>query len=318
MTKRLVLSITVVVALAAAAVGGAFAGFVDTEVSQGNFVQAGMSDLLINGKNDPIGAKLQFIHAAPCKSIDFWIDAYNWGVCQGGDLYMHFKDVVSEEDGRKPHMGVEYVYDAVTPSTVPGVPDGYREADGDEPFGPGVWSTEPEKISEVGDGYIAQYYISDADPNLLGEDYASGVSEHLDILVEVCDDGNDGILDDADDNGDGEVDSQEYAAHDWTVIPSLSGKLVNIECNKNWLGFLATQAKTWIHVDVHLQQIYAEEWFDENGIRWDVGGSTAVGVDYDGDGDIDGDDFQKAGWPTNALQGDKASWDMLFELITDP
>ena len=315
--KSIILSAVVVTTLVTAGIGGTFAGFVDTEVSEGNFVQAGISDLLVNGKNDPIGAKLQYVHAAPCKSVDFWIDIYNWGVCQGGDVYMHFKDVDSVEDGTKLHNQIEYVYDAVTTGTA-GIPDGYREATGDEPEGADVWSSEPEKLSEVGEGWIAQYWISDTDPNLQGEDYASGVSEHLDIVVEVCDDGDDGILDDADDNGDGAIDATERAAHNWVIIPSLSGKLKDIECNKNHLGFLVTQTMGWIHIDVHLQQIYAEEWYDDQDRLWGSTGSTAVGVDYDGDGDIDNDDFQKAGWPTNALQGDKASWAMLFELITDP
>jgi hypothetical protein len=313
--KNMFLSVVVVATLVAAGVGGTFAGFVDTEVSEGNFVQAGISDLLVNGKNDPIGPKLRFVHAAPCKSVDFWVDVYNWGECQGGDVYLHFKDVDSVEAGTKLHLGEKYVYDATTPGT-PGIPDGYRIAAVGEPAGPGVWSSEPEKISEVGDGYIAQYYISDVDPNLLGEDYASGISDHLGILVEVCDDGLDGILDDADDDGNGEIDPVEYAAHDWVLIDSLAGKLADIECNKNLLGFLPTQQYAWIHIDAHLQQIYAEEWYNASGQLWPAAG--AVGVDYDGDGDIDDDDFQKAGWPTNALQGDSATWSMLFELITDP
>jgi hypothetical protein len=315
--KNIFLSVVVVATLIAAGVGGTFAGFVDTEVSEGNFVQAGISDLLVNGKNDPIGPKLRFVHAAPCKSVDFWVDVYNWGECQGGDVYLHFKDIDSTEDGTKLHNNTRYVYDGVTPGAA-GIPDGYRAAVGAEPAGPGVWSSEPEKISEVGDGYIAQYYISDNDTNLLGEDYASGVSAHLGVTVEVCDDGLDGILDDADDNGDGAIDPTEYAAHDWVLIPSLAGKLVDVECKKNYLGFLFTQQMGWIHIDLHLQQIYASEWYDAQGRIWGSAGSTAVGVDYDGDGDIDDDDFQKAGWPTNALQGDKAEWSMLFELITDP
>ena len=316
--KNIFLSVVVVTTLVAAGIGGTFAGFVDTEVSEGNFVQAGISDLLVNGKNDPIGAKIQFTHAAPCKSVDFWIDVYNWGECQGGDLYMHIKDVDSIEDGTKLHLGTRYVYDGVTLSSGAGIPDGYRAATGVEPAGAGVWSSEPEKISEVGDGLIAQYYISDNDTNLLGEDYASGISAHLGVVIEVCDDGADGILDDADDNGDGSVDPTEYAAHEWVTINNLAGKLEDLECHKEHLGFLFTQTGSQIHIDVHLQQIYAEEWYDATGKLWTTVGSTAVGVDYDGDGDIDSDDFQKAGWPTNALQGDSATWAMLFELITDP
>ncbi|MFC1864808.1 hypothetical protein ACFLYG_03165 [Chloroflexota bacterium] len=315
--KNIFLSVVVVTTLVAAGIGGTFAGFVDTEVSEGNFVQAGISDLLINGKNDPIGAKVQFTHASPGYSTDFWVDAFNWGVCQGGDLYMHFKDVESIEAGVKDHAGGLYVYDGVSPEGTDN-PAGYRIAVGLEPAGPDVWSSEPEKIAEVGGGLIAQYMITTTDPNLMGEDYASGVSEHLDIVVRVCDDGLDGILDDPDDDGNGVVSPGEQAAHEWVVVAALSGKLMDIECTKVLLGFLPTQQYTYIHVDAVIQQIWAEEWYGPAGLLWGTPGSAAVGVDYDGDGDIDGDDFQKAVWPTNALQGDKATWAMLFELLTEP
>ena len=56
------------------------------------------------------------------------------------------------------------------------------------------------------------------------------------------------------------------------------------------LGFLHTQERTWVHVDVHLQQIECPDWPDEQ-TKW---------------------------WPTNAMQGDIAYWNMLFELTTDP
>lgn len=36
--------------------------------------------------------------------------------------------------------------------------------------------------------------------------------------------------------------------------------------------------------------------------------------DYDGDGDIDDDDAQKRWWPTNALQGDKCTFELMFDL----
>jgi predicted ribosomally synthesized peptide with SipW-like signal peptide len=327
--KNIFLSVVVMTTLIAGGVGGTFAGFVDTEVSEDNSFQAGISDLLINGKNDPIGAKLQYTHGAPGKSVDFWIDAYNWGECQGGDLYMHIKGVLSIEAGTKLHDGVRYVYTGdPDDGDVGDVPVGYREAAGTEPIGAGVWSSEPEKISEVGDGLIAEYYISVDDTSLLGEDYASGIADHLDFFVEVPIRASDGYLGNPDDpaqnagaTADGEVSQAERTlwttnGNSWLGIASLSGKLKDIECNKNLLGRLLTQEKTFIHVDVVLQQVYADEWVNADGSLWPVG--SAAGVDYDLDGDIDNDDFQKAGWPTNALQGDKATWDMLFELITDP
>ena len=295
--KNIFLSVVVVTTLIAAGLGGTFAGFVDTEISEGNFYQAGISDLLVNGKNDPIGAKLQYTHGAPCKSIDFWIDLYNWGECQGGMVYMQFKDLVSEENGTKLHLGVEYVYDGVAPGDPPiGVPEGYRPAVGDEPKGPDVWSSEPEKIAEVGDGYVGQIYVPFDHPGCLGEDYASGISDHLDVSVSVPLKGATGeILGNPDIDGDGFVDSAEQAAwtaagNRWLEIASLAGKLVDIATKKDALGFLETQTMTFVHVDVHLQQIECPGWPDD----------------------------QTKYWPTNALQGDRATWSMMFELIADP
>lgn len=294
--KNIFLSVVVVATLVAAGVGGTFAGFVDTEISENNFVQAGISDLLVNGKNDPnIGAKVTWDCVVPCKSIDFWIDLYNWGECQFGDVFMHFKDVLSVEAGTKTHLGAEYVYDGV--ATVGGdIPDGYRIAVGAEPVGAGVWSSEPEKIAEVGDGMVAQYYIPPLGPGTMGEDYASGIADHLGVTVQVPKKGASGDeLGNPDADGDGNVDAAERAAWEangnrWVIILSLTGKLADIECKKNYLGFLKTQEMTFVHIDVHLQQIEAPEWPDP----------------------------QTKYWPTNALQGDKATWSMMWELITDP
>jgi hypothetical protein len=310
----------VVAVLVSAGVGGTFAGFVDTEVSEGNFVQAGISDLLVNGKNDPIGPKLRFTHATPGKSTDFWIDLFNWGRCQGGDVYFHIKDVESYEAGVKIHNGKGYVYTGNPLDGGGDIPVGYREAVSPEPKGAGVWSSEPEKISEVGDGYIGQFYIAADDPGVFEEDYASGVSEHLDVTVEVPIRDVDGFLGNPDDIvqnpdvdndreatdiGNGQVSADEFAdwitnGNTWRVV--LSGKLAQIECNKVLLGFLVTQEMTFIHIDVVIQQI----------------ADPSYPRDYDGNGVINTFDEQKKWWPTNALQGDIAEWSMLFELTTDP
>jgi hypothetical protein len=310
----------------AGGIGGTFAGFVDTEESKGNFYQAGISDLLVNGKNDPIGAKVTYVHGTPQKSHDLYIDLFNWGVCEGGDVYMHIKNVVSVEAGVKAHGGANYVYDGVA-QLGGDIPNGYDVAVPPEPKGAGVWSSEPEKISEVGGGMVGQIYINPwwiddpnngvmvnpaKDANLLGEDYASGISDHLSVLVQVCDDivaatgAPDGILDDADDNGDGQIDLTEYGAHDWTTI--FNGKLKDIFCTKTKLGFLATQTYGWIHITLVLQQIEAFATDPDTG---------AFLLDLNGD-KIPWPVAQLKWWPTNALQGDMATWDMLFELNTDP
>jgi len=295
--KNILLSAVVVTTLIAAGVGGTFAGFVDTEISEGNFVEAGISDLLVNGKNDPnVGAKIEWDCVVPCKSIDFWIDLYNWGECQSGGVWMQFKDVVSEESGAKTHLGAEYVYDGVSPGNPDlGVPAGYRIAVGGEPKGAGVWSSEPEKIAEVGGGKVAQYDILPGDPGTMGEDYASGIADHLDMTVTVPLKGATGNeLGNPDTNKDGNVDAAERAAwgvaNRWQIIESLSGKLAIVSLEKYYLGNLKTQEMTFIHFDVHLQQIECPGWPDD----------------------------QTKYWPTNALQGDKVTWSMMWELTTDP
>jgi hypothetical protein len=293
--RNVILSLVVVSVMVAGALGGTFAGFVDTESSQGNLIQAGISDLLVNGKNDPIGAKINFTHVVPCKSTDFWVDVFNWGVCQGGNLYMTYANVTSVEDGAKLHLGKLYVYDEV--SSVGGdIPDGYRVKVGNEPQGAGVWSSEPEKIAEVGNGTVAGIWIPDDHPCLKGEDYASGISDNLNVTTEVPLVGASGNeLGNPDLDGNGTVEASEYAAwtangNRWHVVPSLTGILSTIKDNKDLLGFLKTQHMSFIHISVHLKQPACSGW----------------------------PDAQTKYWPSNALQGDKATWDMTWELNTDP
>jgi hypothetical protein len=305
--RNVVLSIVVIAALVTAGIGGTFAGFVDTEVSHDNYVQAGITDLLVNGKNDPdVETKIEFDHAVPGKSTDFWVDLYNWGKCQGGDIYMTFKDCESIEDGCKTHYGVCYVYDGTTVgsgSLPSGVPYGYKA--GTDPKGAGVASSEPELGAEEGDFWIGQTWIASGN-GTMGVDYASGVGENMDVFVQVPLVGSTGnTLGNPDTNLNGTVNATERDA--WEINGNrwetkFSGNLLSICGTKTKLGFLATQTMTFVHVDVVISQIE-----DPN-----------YPVDYDKDGDIDSYDEQLKWWPTNALQGDKAMWDMMFELTTDP
>jgi hypothetical protein len=311
--RNIILCLVVVIALVGGTLAGTFAGFVDTEESQGNLVQAGISDLLINNSNDPnVPIKVYADHAVPGKSIDFWADAYNWGKCNGGFLSMHFKDVVSVEWGAKLHGGVLYVYDGVT-NLGGGIPNGYAIATATQSQGTGVWSSEPEKIAEVGGGYVGNFLIATNNPYLKGEDYATGIADNLEITITVPKIGplavGDQTLGNPDTNNDGTVNSTEYGAwvtngNRWEVIPSLTGTLSAIACDNDLLGFLATQTKTFIHIDVKLDQLSA----------YPVGSIP----DYDNDGVAgDADDVLLNYWPTNALQGDYARWTMLFTLFTD-
>ena len=333
--KNLFLSIVVVGVLVAAGIGGTFAGFVDTEVVEDNLLQAGISDLLVNGKNDPIvGDSFSETHVVPGISRDYYYRLMNWGVCEGGDAYMQFKAVLSVEAGTKPHGNpvVQYIYDGVAPAT--GLhPFGYREAAGIEPDDTGsspatlTFSSEPEKIAEVGAGLIGEVMILASHPDVKGNDYASGISVNLEVSVEVPIRGVDGYLGNPDTNSNNKVDGTEYAdwitaaaGNSWVNIASLTGTLDTIAYAKDLLGFLKTQETTFVHVTMTLPQLYACEWYDDDGDLWGSQdyNDTNGGVDYDLDGDVDGDDFQKAVWPTNALQGDKATWDVMFELLTEP
>ncbi|GAH64213.1 unnamed protein product, partial [marine sediment metagenome] len=162
--KNIFLSVVVVATLVAAGVGGTLAGFVDTEESTGNFIQAGMLDLLVNGKNDPnVGAKLQYNCSVPCISTDFYIDLFSWSECQGAEVYMKLKNVSSVENGYKNYKGTDYVYDGTT--DLDDVPFGYRASK--DPTGAGVASTEPELIAEEGGGGgFGQYPVGANDPDL--------------------------------------------------------------------------------------------------------------------------------------------------------
>jgi hypothetical protein len=295
--KNVLLSVVVVAVLIAGGVGGTFAGFVDTEISEDNFVQAGIADLLVNGQNDPnVESKFTLDHITPCKSNDIWVDLYNWGKCNGGDVYMQIKDVVDAEAGVKHHGDFDYVFDGTAAGSgeLPaGVPPGYRVAVGTEPVGNGVYSSEPEKVAEAGVGNVAGIDVSTYTSCIKGEDYC-GVSEHLDVTVVVPLVGASGnILGDPDTNNDGNVDATEEAAwvtagNRWVIITSLTGKMDTLD-TKDHLGFLGTQAMTFVHITVHLQQIPCDGWPDDQ-TKW---------------------------WPTDSLQGDKVTWAMLFELITD-
>lgn len=294
--KNIILCVVVISALVATGIGGTLAGFVDTEEAPNQY-QAGISDLLVNSRNDPnVPMKFNVEHGTPGKSMDMYIDLYNWGVCNGGNVYLLMKDIVNTEAGVKTHNSVNYVFDNAAAGTgdLPlGIPPGYRQAVGAEPKGAGVWSSEPEKIAEVGDGYVGNTYISATDSRLLGEDYAD-VAAHLSIVTEVPKVGASGdTLGNPDTNNDGQVDGTEYAAwitagNRWVNIASLSGKLATL-ITKDFLGFLPTQQMTFVHISVTLQQISAADWSD----------------------------LQTIWWPTNALQGDKCNWVMLFELLTD-
>jgi predicted ribosomally synthesized peptide with SipW-like signal peptide len=99
--KNIVLSMVVIGALVAAALGGTLAGFSDTEESVGNRLQVGSLDLKISQTSDGTWLDDPDIQAVidgefqPCKSNDFSIFVKNIGQPAGDlcDLWMKVKDV---------------------------------------------------------------------------------------------------------------------------------------------------------------------------------------------------------------------------------
>jgi len=272
--RNIVLALIVVAVMVTGGLAGTFAGFVDTEISPNNFVQAGIMDLLVNGKNDPnVPPKISIQWIQPSKSYDFFVDVEYWGhSTHNGDLWMKYKNVESIEAGNK--TGLVY-WGAPIFDYLPG-----------SPVGPNVASSEPELIAEEGNGMVDQIYIPPFGPCTLGVDYASGVATHLDVLTWAYDPDHNGILDDPVDPATGDVD---LTPGNWFEIASLSGKLATLT-TKDFVGKLQPQVPSKIWIRVHLQQIACPDWPDPQ-TKW---------------------------WPTNALQGDIATWDMEFELQADP
>ena len=318
--KNIVLSIVVISALVVAGIGGTFAGFVDTEVSRDNYLKIGILDLLISGvptnvlvqhndslpDADPpntIGVIVGVDNFDPQKpSVDLFIDAYSRSTVDGF-LYMHYKDVQSVEAGSKDGK----VYERSSNSYVTGT----------DPTGALLASSEPEWIAEHGLGQVGQTQILANDPALtwqanmalrqgLGEDYASGVADHLSVSTYKYLDAN-GILTDPDINPtDGKVSGTEKTelvarGGSEVLVTELTGLLKDINSVNTKLGTMKPQTRTMIHVQLDVPQILGPSY------------------DYDGDGGaIDADDNILRWWPTNAIQGDKATWDMLFTLTSDP
>lgn len=310
--RNVLLSVVVVGVLIAAGIGGTFAGFVDTELVKDNSYQAGITDLLIDDTNSPT-AVINVLWGIPCKSRDFSIKVYDRGESSElSDLYLHFKDIVCTEDGAKAGK----------------VWNGTNYVDG-SPVGAGVATSEPELGAEEGNFFIGQLWIDATETGrIMGVDYGDDceVSEHLGIGVKYFDVEDDGEIDNPDaiangGDGDGVLDTAEKELAGWrTLTPAVPGnlKLSDWNCQKTLIGKIGPQVPSWILLTVHMQQITDSDWtatYDGSTQTWLPQDEA---VDYDLDGDKDDDDAQKRFWPTNALQGDKVTWAMMFELIADP
>lgn len=290
--RNVLLSLTVVAVMVSGGLTGAFAHFSDTEESEGNYLQTGSMDLKVNGYDDPlVPPKIWALCMAPEKSRDFTIDLENVGQCEyPAYLFMHIKNVVC----------------------------------GEEPNKDGAPKPEPEVVAENG-GRVDQVDVGGV--GILGEDCTLG--DHIGINLWY------------DEDDDGERDLNEEQSHKISDIVSLNKYLGRLD---------PCVGPRYLYVDVVLQDIDEDDILDfadvdndgdglvdEDG-RGCVGDTPGVDDDNDGlvdedpalDGNMDDGDAVDGGyfdeydpdirmkswddWPTNALQKDWISFDILFSL----
>lgn len=98
MTKKILVSLSIIGAVAAIIIGGTVAYFSDTETSTGNTFSAGTLDLKVDGKDDPEVVHVTLSDMKPGDSV-----CYKWELKNAGSLpgkvKISFSPVVNEENG---------------------------------------------------------------------------------------------------------------------------------------------------------------------------------------------------------------------------
>jgi predicted ribosomally synthesized peptide with SipW-like signal peptide len=146
--RNTLLSLVVVAALIAGAVGGTLATWSDSETSYDNQIHTGSVDLLVNGADDlPWGtgvpSKVNITCMAPCKWYGpFEVVLWNAGQCEdNSSAYIHVKNITCFNIPPKPGSGYDDPPDR--PAGEDYVPLG---KDGN----PCLGKTEPELVAEYG------------------------------------------------------------------------------------------------------------------------------------------------------------------------
>jgi predicted ribosomally synthesized peptide with SipW-like signal peptide len=218
--KNIVLSVVVISALIAAAVGGTLADFSDIETSKDNTFETGSLDLKVSQTiggvttyyDDPnVPTLLKVANAMPeCLSKDVAFDLKNDGKYDQGTgyVYIHFKNLVCEDTGKtEPEIAVE---EGTTP------------------------------IGELDDGT----FVYAVPP--LGTDWgttaACELADHVDVRIAVSTQGpNGGFVD---------VDLSAYDANGDDNI-----KLGELLCWQILLSELGSQKTIWVEIYFRLQDI---------------------------------------------------------------
>jgi len=106
MNKKIIISLSVIGAIAAIAVGGTIAYFSDTETSTGNTFTSGTLDLSVNTEN-PVVSEVTLSNVKPTDSFTYTYNLKNEGSVDAGHLYVDVASLVDTEGlNQEPETGV--------------------------------------------------------------------------------------------------------------------------------------------------------------------------------------------------------------------
>ena len=290
--RNFFLSLVMVVALVAAGVGGTFATWSDSEISEDNYVSTGSLDLKVNGQDDlPYGTgvpiKVELDDMVPCKWYGpFEVELWNAGQHdpENGEIakaFIHLKDIVCSN---------------VLPKVdKDGKTTGYPDPSTGQPYS-GDLKPEPELVAEYG-GKVNCVTVKGV--GVQGDECSVG--SHVEMVITTTD-----------------IDPTTNDFDDLLVNPDgklMRSKMKDWECKELYLFDLAPCTPRTIYLWFHLQQESEEDF----------------GFDYiDDPGEeffVDDDDYdakylhwQKFNdWPSWAMMKDKATFDLEFDLwLVDP
>jgi predicted ribosomally synthesized peptide with SipW-like signal peptide len=284
--RNILLSLVMVAALVAAGVGGTFATWSDSEVSEGNYINTGSVDLKVNGQDDkPWGAgvppKVSIDCMVPCKWYGpFEVELWNAGDCEfPSRAFIHVKDIDC--------YNVEPKLHPVTEEST-----GYPDPSEGMPWS-GDLKPEPELVAEYG-GKVDCVEVRGI--GVEGDDCCMGT--HVEMVITTTD-----INPKTNDFADILVTPNDYMCRD---------KLGKWECKEIYLFDLMPCEPRTIFLWFHLQQEDEEEYgFDYiNPDPWDD--------DYDpAKHKLHWLKFND--WPSWAMMKDGATFNMEFDLwLVDP
>jgi predicted ribosomally synthesized peptide with SipW-like signal peptide len=287
--RNVLLSLVVVAALIAGAVGGALATWSDSETSEGNYVETGSVDLKVNGADDlPWGTGVPVKVNATCVTPCMWygpyeVELWNAGQCEfNSSAYMHVKNVTCWNIPPKVH-----------PET--GCSTGYEDPPNEPPGAdyvpqPSLLKPEPELVAEYG-GKVNCVWVPGIGPE--GDD----CSLKSNVLLAVTTNRTPPML-----------------GAPNTIKMEEIGKW---ECKEIYLFDLAPCQPKTIYVWVKLDQKSEEDYLLDliNPDPWDAEFPTAGTPEYT-DAMMHWLKFND--WPSWALMKDKVTFDIEFDLVLWP